>query len=105
MGIYSLMAYLTAQRTQEIGVRMALGAGRWQVMRATTARALGITDRRIGGRRGARVRRSAARCSRCCSGWSTTSMTQLVGARAGAGDGGAAGGVSAGPPRGARSIR
>ena len=43
VGIYSLMAYLTAQRTQEIGVRMALGAGRWQVIRAITTRALGIT--------------------------------------------------------------
>ena len=43
MGIYSLMAYLTAQRTQEIGVRMALGAGRWQVVRATIARAIAIT--------------------------------------------------------------
>jgi putative ABC transport system permease protein len=43
MGIYSLMAFLTAQRTQEIGVRMALGAGRWQVVRATTKRAVLIT--------------------------------------------------------------
>jgi putative ABC transport system permease protein len=43
VGIYSLMAFLTAQRTQEIGVRMALGAGRWQVVRATTRRAVGIT--------------------------------------------------------------
>lgn len=43
MGIYSLMAFLTVQRTQEIGVRMALGAGRWQVVRLTTARALRIT--------------------------------------------------------------
>ena len=43
LGIYSLMAYLAAQRTQEIGVRMALGAGRWQVIRAISRRALGIT--------------------------------------------------------------
>src|SRR6185369_15721377 len=43
MGIYSLMTFLTTQRTQEIGVRMALGAGRWDVVRATTQRALGIT--------------------------------------------------------------
>jgi len=43
MGIYSLMAFVTAQRTQEIGVRMALGAGRWQVVRLTTAHALRIT--------------------------------------------------------------
>lgn len=43
MGIYSLMVFLTTQRTQEIGVRMALGAGRWQVVRAITKRAVGIT--------------------------------------------------------------
>ncbi len=43
IGIYSLMAFLTAQRTQEIGVRMALGAGRWQVLRVVTSRALLIT--------------------------------------------------------------
>ncbi len=43
MGIYSLMAYVTSQRTQEIGVRMALGASWWQVVRLTTAQALKIT--------------------------------------------------------------
>lgn len=43
MGIYSLMAFLTTQRTQEFGVRMALGAGRWQVVRLTTMQAMRIT--------------------------------------------------------------
>jgi ABC-type antimicrobial peptide transport system permease subunit len=43
LGIYSLMAFLTMQRTQEIGVRMALGAGRWQVIRSISTRAIGIT--------------------------------------------------------------
>jgi putative ABC transport system permease protein len=43
LGIYSLMAFLTTQRTQEIGVRMALGAGRWQVIRAVGRRAVAIT--------------------------------------------------------------
>jgi putative ABC transport system permease protein len=43
IGIYSLMAFLTTQRTQEIGVRMALGASRWQVVRVTASRAFAIT--------------------------------------------------------------
>lgn len=43
MGVYSLMAFLVTRRTQEIGVRMALGASRWQVIRLTAGQAVVIT--------------------------------------------------------------
>jgi ABC-type antimicrobial peptide transport system permease subunit len=43
MGIYSLMAYAASPRRQEFGVRMALGATRWQVIRLSLRHAAMIT--------------------------------------------------------------
>lgn len=43
MGLYSLMAYMVSRRTQELGVRMALGATKWQVIGVTSGQGIRIT--------------------------------------------------------------
>jgi putative ABC transport system permease protein len=43
MGLYSLTAFIVSRRTQELGVRLALGATRWQLLAATTRQSAWIT--------------------------------------------------------------
>jgi ABC-type antimicrobial peptide transport system permease subunit len=43
MGLYSLMAYVTSRRAPELGVRMALGATRWQIVSLMTGHGARIT--------------------------------------------------------------
>jgi predicted permease len=42
VGVYSLITYVVSWRTREIGIRLALGAPRWQIVRSVVRQSLGL---------------------------------------------------------------
>ena len=67
VGVYGVVAYSVTQRAGEIGIRMALGAERWGIVRMVVGHSLGVAA--VGVALGALARPLSSRVSSpgCCS--------------------------------------
>ena len=68
VGIYALLSFMVTRRTREIGVRMALGAATWQVLRTIVG---GASIYLLAG---GILGRCSASCSRTCAGRSSSAF-------------------------------
>ena len=67
IGIYGVMSYLVTQRTREIGIRLALGAGGRDILRLVVGNGARLIGAGIVDRRWRRRSRCSGWCRRCCS--------------------------------------
>lgn len=83
MGIFGVASYAVAQRTKELGIRMALGAGSWPVIRESLRETLYVFGAGLAGgviAAFAAVRLTTAFLSELLFGITATDMTNIAGA-------------------------
>ncbi|HEY2825594.1 MAG TPA: ABC transporter permease [Gemmatimonadales bacterium] len=87
IGIYGLMTYAVTQRTHEIGIRMALGAARYDIVRLVFRHALvlvaaGLAAGLVGALASGRIIQSMLFATSPTDGWTLLTVTGLLGATA-----------------------